>query len=276
MMHVTLNTGASMPMLGFGVYGLAEGAQCVDMVKFAVGAGYRSIDTAAGYDNERSVGRAVRECGVARSELFVTTKLGNGEQRSGKVAEAFDVSMEKLGLDYVDLYIIHWPCVPHHVDTWLAMEKIMASGRARAVGVSNFQAHHLADIKKVWTHAPALNQVEMHPFLTQKPLLAACRSEGIAPQSWSPLGGNRPLQERIFASEPLVKIAEKYGKSPAQIILRWNMELGIITIPKSANPDRIKQNIDIFDFVLTAEEVAAIDALNRDERGGPDPDNFDF
>lgn len=276
MMYITLNNGAKMPMLGFGVFNLDEGEECVNNVKFAIESGYRSIDTAAAYNNEKSVGTAIRESGVPRGEIFLTTKLKNPDQRSGKVAEAFETSLEKLGLDYVDLYIIHWPCIPHHVDTWTALEKIAATGKARAIGVSNFQPHHIEDIKKIWHITPALNQVEMHPFLTQKPLLAFCRENNIAPQAWSPLGGNRPLQERVFQSAPIAALAAKYNKSPAQIILRWNMEIGVITIPKSANPGRIKENIDIFDFTLLPEEVASIDALNKNERGGPDPDNFSF
>jgi diketogulonate reductase-like aldo/keto reductase len=276
MKYVTLNNGIVMPMLGFGVYGLAEGDECVNTVKFAIETGYRSIDTASGYGNEKSVGQAIRESGIPRGDIFLTTKLGNGEQRSGEVLKAFDTSLEKLGLDYIDLYIIHWPCKGFYVDAWLALEKIQASGKAKAVGVSNFQPHHIEDIKKGWRIVPALNQIELHPFLTQKPLLAFCHKHGIAPQAWSPLGGNRPLQERIFASGTLVKIAEKYKKSPAQIILRWNMEIGVVTIPKSVNPTRIKENFDIFDFNLTPEEITAINALNQNERGGPDPDNFNF
>ncbi|MCL2499610.1 MAG: aldo/keto reductase [Defluviitaleaceae bacterium] len=276
MKYAILNNGIIMPLLGFGVYGLAEGPQCTDTVRYAIEAGYRSIDTASGYDNEASVGQAIRESGVPRDDIFLTTKLGNGDQRSGNVQEAFDISLSRLGLDYVDLYIIHWPCAGYYEKAWLALERIYKSGKARAVGVSNFHPHHIEDIKKAWTITPALNQVEMHPFLTQKPLITFCRENNIAPQAWSPLGGNRPLQERIFANEAIKRLAEKYGKSPAQIVLRWNIELGVITIPKSANPSRIKENFDIFDFELTAEEVADIDALNRDERGGPDPDNFNF
>jgi diketogulonate reductase-like aldo/keto reductase len=276
MMYKTLNNGIPMPMLGFGVYGLAEGDECTSTVKFAIGEGYRSIDTASGYDNEASVGKAIRECGVPREEIFLTTKLGNGDQRSGKIIEACDTSLQKLGLDYVDLYIIHWPCKGYYENAWLALEKLQQSGKARSVGVSNFQPHHIEDIKKTWRIVPALNQVEMHPRLTQKALIAFCREQSIAPQAWSPLGGNRPMQDKIFGSENIQRLAAKYNKSPAQIVLRWNMDLGVITIPKSANHGRIKENINIFDFSLTPEEIASIDALNQDERGGPDPDNFDF
>ena len=276
MKYVTFNNGVEMPMLGFGVYTLEEGTDCVDAVKLAIKEGYRSIDTAAAYNNEESVGKAIRECGLPREEIFLTTKLWNEPQRNGDIQAAFDQSLNKLNLDYVDLYIIHWPCPGHYEKAWLALEKIQQSGKARAIGISNFQKHHIEDIKKTWHIIPALNQIEMHPILTQKPLIQFCRDEKIAAQAWSPLGGNRPMQERIFTSEPIKTIAAKYGKSPAQIVLRWNIELGIITIPKSANPGRIKENFNIFDFALTPEEVAAIDALNQNERGGPDPDNFNF
>ncbi|MCL2189389.1 MAG: aldo/keto reductase [Defluviitaleaceae bacterium] len=276
MKFITLNNGINMPMLGFGVYGLEEGAQCVNTVRFAIETGYRSIDTASGYDNEKSVGQAIRESGVARDDIFLTTKLGNGAQREGTVQAAFDESLAKLGLDYIDLYIIHWPCPGHFEAAWLALEKIQASGKVRAVGVSNFQAHHIETIKKTWAFAPALNQIELHPLLTQKPLINFCRENGIAPQAWSPLGGNRPLQERIFTSPAVSRLAEKYSKSPAQIVLRWNIECGVVTIPKSANEDRITQNFNIFDFALTPQEMTEIDALNENLRGGPDPDNFNF
>ena len=276
MEYVTFNNGVKIPMLGFGVYKLEEGPECVDRVKLALKEGYRSIDTAAVYGNEKSVGQAIRECGLPREEIFLTTKLWNDEQRRGDVQEAFDQSLARLGLDYIDLYIIHWPCEDHYEKAWLALEKIQQSGKARAVGISNFQKHHIDVIKKSWNIIPALNQIELHPILTQKPLLQYCRDEKIAVQAWSPLGGDRPMQERIFSSEAIIKIDEKYRKSPAQIVLRWNIELGIITIPKSGNPGRIRENFNIFDFALTPEELAIIDALNQNERGGPDPDNFEF
>ena len=272
MLYTTLNNGITMPLLCYGVYKIHEGDACIDAVKFAIEAGYRSIDTAALYENEKSVGFAIRTCGVAREEIFLTTKLGNADHINGHVMEAFDVSLTQLGLDYVDLYLIHWPCAPHHQTTWPVLEQLLRSGKARAIGVSNFQPHHLEDIKKAGYTTPALNQIEMHPYHTQKPLLAYCRANGIAPQSWSPLGGEHPVQEQLFNAPAITRLAAKYNKTPAQIILRWNMDLGIITIPKSANPNRIKENINIFDFALTQEEVAAIDALNQYKRVGPDPD----
>ncbi|MCL2363986.1 MAG: aldo/keto reductase [Defluviitaleaceae bacterium] len=272
MLYTTLNNGIKMPLLGFGVYKLAEGEACMNAVKCAIEAGYRSIDTAALYENEKSVGQAIRTCGIPREEIFLTTKLGNPDQMNGNIMEAFDASLSKLGLDYVDLYLVHWPCAPYHISSWPIMEKILQSGKARAIGVSNYQPHHLDDIAQTSTVTPALNQIEMHPFFTQQSLRAYCRTHHIAPQSWSPLGGERPVQEQLFAAPAITRLAAKYNKTPAQIILRWNIEHGVITIPKSANSARIAENIDIFDFALTVDEVAAIDALNRDQRVGPDPD----
>ena len=274
MQYVTLNTGAKMPMLGLGVFRVEESG--INVLLNAFEAGYRSIDTAAAYDNEELVGEAIRESGIKRDELFITTKLSNPTQRAGNLDEAFEQSLEKLGLDYVDLYLIHWPVPEHYRDTWLAMEKFFKSGRARAIGISNFQAGHIAEIKKTWSVVPAMNQIELHPRLTQKPLLEVCRAEGIAPQSWSPLGGGRDFdfKENLFTNPVLTKIGEKYGKTAAQVILRWNIDQGIVAIPKTVTPARLKSNIDIFDFALTADEISAIDALNADQRTGPDPDNF--
>jgi diketogulonate reductase-like aldo/keto reductase len=275
MKNVTLNTGAKMPMLGLGVFRVEDsdgGGRKAMMAAFE--AGYRSIDTAAAYNNERLVGEAVRESGLGREEIFVTTKLSNTAQRGGDVEAAFSLSLSELGMDYVDLYLIHWPVPETFVATWLVLEKIYKSGRAKAVGVSNFLPRHIAEIKKVWSVVPAINQIELHPMLTQKPLLGVCKAEGITPQSWSPLGGGKDLAGRLLGSDVLLGIAKKYGKTVAQVILRWNIELGIVAIPKSVTPSRISENIGIFDFELTSEEISAIDALNSDERSGPDPDNF--
>ena len=276
MQYVTLNNGIKMPMLGYGVFRV-ENDQAVDTVKVAIESGYRSIDTAAIYGNEKAVGQAIKESGVKREDIFLTTKLWNEVQRTGCPETAFAQSLEDLGVDYVDLYLIHWPVKSRYVDTWLAMEKIYESGRAKAIGVSNFHPHHLQDISKVWSVVPAINQVELHPYLTQKPLLEACKAHGITPQSWGPLGGSTPgNKEQLLDHEVLGKIAAKYGKSPAQVILRWNLDLGIVCIPKSVTPSRIRENIDVFDFALTPEEIAAIDGLNKNQRFGADPDNFAF
>jgi diketogulonate reductase-like aldo/keto reductase len=275
MQYKTLNTGTKMPMLGLGVYGILESTKPI-VSAFEVG--YRSIDTAYGYGNEDVVGRAFRESGLVRQDVFITTKLSNGAQREGRVAAEFEQSLNNLGMDYVDLYLMHWPVKEHYVDTWLVMEEIYQSGRAKAIGVSNWQGYHIEAAKKVWSVTPAVNQIEMHPYLTQKPLLDICKAEGIAPQSWSPLGGGNmgDVKENLLTHRTLTEIGEKYGKSAAQVILRWNIDLGVIAIPKSVTASRIQANIDIFDFALTAEEIAAIDALNQDQRTGPDPDNFNF
>ena len=279
MKHVKLNNGVDMPMLGYGAFLVKEGSECVEAIKCALESGYRHIDTAAAYKNEDSVGAAIRESGIPREEVFITTKLPNSAQRSNEVQQSFAQSLEKLGTDYVDLYIIHWPVKEHFVDSWLELEEIYKSGKTRAIGVSNFNEHHLEDIRKVWRVVPALNQVELHPRLTQKPLLKFCRDLGVTVESWSPLGGHWDsggLKDNLLENEVLLSIGKKYGKTPAQVILRWNVELGIVAIPKSVTPERIKQNFDIFDFSLTEEDVLAIDALNKNQRGGPDPDNFDF
>ena len=276
MKYVTLNTGAKMPMLGLGVYRMEGETGGKEAILAAFEAGYRSIDTAAAYDNELLVGEAIRESGLKREELFVTTKLSNPAQRAGNVQGEFAESLEKLGLDYVDLYLMHWPVPEHYRESWAVMESFFKSGRAKAIGVSNFQGYHIEEIKQNWSVVPAVNQVELHPRLTQKPLLEVCQAEGIAPQSWSPLGGGKDFDSKgiLIADETLTKIGKKYDKSAAQVILRWNIEKQIIAIPKSAKPERIKSNIDIFDFALTPQEIAEIDNLNVNQRTGPDPDNF--
>ncbi|MCL2572292.1 MAG: aldo/keto reductase [Defluviitaleaceae bacterium] len=277
MEYVNLNNGIKMPMLGFGVFKVEDGQVCVDAVTTALAEGYRSIDTAAIYGNEKAVGQAIKESGVKRKDIFLTTKLWNEVQRTGNPEETFNKSLQDLGVDYVDLYLIHWPVKGRYVDTWLAMEKIYASGRTKAIGVSNFMPNHIEDIAKVWSVVPALNQYEMHPLLTRKPVLETCKKYGITPQSWGPLGGSKPEnKDNLLENPTLQKIANKYNKSTAQIILRWNIDLGIVCIPKSVTPSRIKANIDVFDFKLTSDEIVAIDALNQDARFGGDPNNFDF
>ena len=278
MEYVTLNNGVKMPMLGFGVFQVEDGQIAIDAIKTAFDAGYRHIDTAAIYGNEKSVGKAMKESGLKREEIFLTTKLWNEVQRTGDPEAAFAQSLSDLDTDYVDLYLIHWPVKGKYVDTWLAMEKIYKSGRAKAIGISNFHEHHIADIKKVWSVVPAMNQIELHPYLTQKPLLECCKEHNILPQSWSPLGGSGSsgVRDNMLKDDVITAIGKKYGKSPAQVILRWNIDLGIVVIPKSVTSSRIRDNINIFDFKLTAEDIAAIDALNQNKRSGADPDNFTF
>jgi len=268
-----------MPMLGFGVFLVDDGAVCVDSVKTALNAGYRHIDTAKIYGNEKSVGKAIKESGIPREEIFLTTKLWNEDQRSGTVEEAFSQSLADLDTDYVDLYLIHWPVKDCYVDSWLALEKIYKSGRAKSIGVSNFLPHHIDDIKKVWSVVPVMNQFEMHPMMTQKTLIKFCFDNDIVPESWSPLGGTKckdDVRTNLLENDVLKSIGSKYNKSAAQVILRWNIDLGVVVIPKSSTPERIKANIDIFDFELTPGDITAIDALNRDHRVGPHPDNVNF
>ena len=278
MEYVTLNNGLKMPMLGFGVFQVKEGQEAVNSVKVALESGYRHIDTATIYGNEQSVGKAIKESGILREEIFITTKIWNEVQRTGDPEQAFTQSLKDLGTDYIDLYLIHWPVKGKYVDTWLALEKIYKSGRAKSIGISNFHEHHIADIKKVWSVVPVMNQIELHPRLTQKPLIECCRKHDIIPESWSPLGGSgdSEVRDNLLENDVIKSIGAKYGKSPAQVILRWNIDLGIVTIPQSVTPSRIRDNINIFDFALTPDEIASIDALNQNKRSGADPDNFSF
>jgi len=273
MKYVELNNKLKMPMLGYGVFRVEDGNVCISAVKAALEAGYRSIDTATIYGNEKSVGVAIKESGVPREEIFLTTKVWNEVQRSGNVEDAFNKSLEDLQVDYVDLYLIHWPVKEKYVDTWLELEKIYKSGKAKSIGVSNFHKHHLEDIKKVWSVVPVVNQVELHPNLTQEGLQEFCTEHNIILESWSPLAASK---NDLLESETLISIGKKYNKTSAQVILRWNIDRGIITIPKSITPSRIKENFNIFDFELTKEEVVTINSMNTNERVGSDPDNFNF
>lgn len=272
---VTLNNGVKMPWLGLGVYKAQEGEEVVRAVKSAIKIGYRSIDTAAAYHNEEGVGQAIAEAiqenGLSREDIFVTTKVWNSMQGYETTIEAFETSLSKLNLDYIDLYLIHWPVKGKYKDTWRALEKVYKEGKVRAIGVSNFNIHHLEDLLADAEVVPAVNQVEFHPQLFQKELLQYNQDKGIQLEAWSPLGQGNLLQD-----ESIKSIAEKYGKSPAQVILRWDLQVGVITIPKSVNEERIAQNADIFDFQLDAEDLAAIEALNQSKRFGADPDNFTF
>ncbi|WP_058302466.1 aldo/keto reductase [Gorillibacterium timonense] len=267
---VTLNNGVQMPQFGLGVWKAKEGSEVVEAVKAAIAAGYRSIDTAAVYGNEEGVGQAIRECGVPREELFITTKVWNSEQGYDTTLAAFDASLSKLGLDYVDLYLIHWPVKGKYKETWRALEKLYAEGRAKAIGVSNFHPHHLEDLLADAKVVPAVDQVELHPLLNQAELRSYCDSKNIYVEAWS------PLMQGNLGHPVLTELAGRYGKSAAQVILRWHLQHNIIVIPKSVTPSRIKENADLFDFELTAEDMAKIDALNENKRFGADPDNFNF
>ncbi|WP_019546859.1 aldo/keto reductase [Streptomyces sulphureus] len=270
---ITLNNGVEMPQLGFGVWQVAD-----DEAERAVGraleAGYRSIDTAAAYENESGTGRALAASGIPRDELFVTTKLWNADQGYDTALRAFDASLEKLGLDHVDLYLIHWPMpgVDKYLDTWRALERLLAEGRARAIGVSNFQPAHLKRVIDLGGTVPAVNQIELHPQLAQSLPRAFHTDHHIATEAWSPLGQGKGLLD-----EPtLTETAEKHGKTVAQVVLRWHLQLGNIAIPKSVTPSRIVENFDIFDFELDRADLDAIARLNTDTRLGPDPDTNNF
>lgn len=270
---ITLNNGVRMPQLGFGVWQIPDDEAQV-AVRNALEAGYRSIDTAAAYENEEGVGKALAASAIARDELFVTTKLWNSDQGYDSTLRAFDTSLTKLGLDHVDLYLIHWPVpeVDKYVETWKAFEKIYAEGRAKAIGVSNFHPAHIQRLLSETSVAPAVDQVELHPHLQQAELRAFNSRHNIVTEAWSPLGQGKGLLE----DPKLAAIAAKYGTSPAQVVLRWHIELGNVAIPKSVTPSRIKENIDIFDFELDAEDLSAIGAMDSGDRLGPDPDTFNM
>ncbi len=269
---IILNNGVEMPQLGFGVWQVPD-AEAETAVATALEAGYRSIDTAAIYGNEEGTGKAIAASGVAREELFVTTKLWNADQGYDSTLRAFDTSLEKLGLDYVDLYLIHWPLPSKdsYVDTYKAFEKIQADGRAKSIGVSNFLPEHLERLIAETSVVPAVNQIELHPHLQQRASREVHAEQGIATEAWSPLGQGKGLLE----VPAIVAIAQKHGRTPAQVVLRWHIQLGNVVIPKSVTPSRIKENIDVFGFELDPEDMAAISALNEDRRLGPDPATFD-
>lgn len=267
----TLHNGVQMPRVGLGVYKMEEGNDVKDAVLSAIDIGYRSIDTASFYKNEEGVGQALQETSVSREDLFVTTKVWNDEQGYEETLAAFDRSLEKLGLEYLDLYLIHWPVPGKYKDTWRALEKLYKEGKVKAIGVSNFMEHHLEDLLKDAEVKPVVNQVELHPRLAQPELRSFCEERGIQMEAWSPLA-----RGKYFDAPILEELAEKYEKTPAQIILRWDVQHGIITIPKSTKAHRQKENADLFDFELTADEMKQIDDLNTGERNGPHPDEFDY
>ena len=282
---VTLNNGTTIPQLGLGVW-QADDAETEAAVRFALAeAGYRHIDTAAAYGNERGVGRGIASSGVPRSELFVTTKLWNADQGYDPALRAFDASLDRLGLDHVDLYLIHWPLRSDEriVRTWEALTHIAESGRALTIGVCNFEPRHLQLLLDTGGVVPAIDQVELHPRLAQKEIRAFAGQHRIEVESWSPLGGTsnsgwgRHSKPNTLLSDPvLTTIGERHGKSPAQVMIRWHLQNGLIVIPKSVHEDRIRQNIDVFDFELTAADLADIDALDTGERVGAHPNELNL
>jgi diketogulonate reductase-like aldo/keto reductase len=266
-----LNNGLEMPWLGFGVFKISDGQEVEQAVRYALKVGYRSIDTATVYRNERGVGKAIRESGIPREDIFLTTKVWNNDQREKRTLAAFEQSLQRLGTEYVDLYLVHWPVKDCYQETWRVMEEIYQSGRAKAIGVSNFMIHHLKDILSDSQIVPAVNQIEFHPFLVQPELLKYCQEHKIQVQAWSPL-----MQGQIVTEPTVQKMAEKYQKTPAQIALRWDLQHQVVTIPKSVRPDRITENAQIFDFELSEEDMNVLDALDEGKRVGPDPNNFNF
>jgi 2,5-diketo-D-gluconate reductase A len=271
---IMLNNGQQIPQFGFGVFQI-EPEDTVEAVVTALQAGYRHIDTAEGYGNEKQVGEAIAKSGVDRSEVFITSKLSNDAHLPDDARLAFEETLEALGTDFVDLFLIHWPLPTRYdgdyVSTWKTLEEFYRDGRARSIGVSNFQPHHLRRLHSESEVPPAVNQIEVHPYLTQEDVRAFCAEHQIAIEAWSPIA-----QGQVLGDPEIVTIAERTGKSPAQVVLRWHIERGDIVFPKSVTPARIRENIDIFDFELSAQDMETISALNKDMRTGPDPDTFDL
>lgn len=273
MKELTLNNGVKIPTVGLGVFRLDDQTLAYQTVKTALSVGYRHIDTAMIYGNEEVVGKAIKDSGISRDQLFITTKLWNDDQRSGKVQEAMDASLKRLGMDYVDLYLVHWPVKEMYVKVWKKMEAIYKSGKARAIGVSNYHAHHLDDLLEQAEIVPAVDQIECYPYLTQEPLVRYCKDKEIFPEAWGPLGAG---QSDVLSNPVIMELAKKYDKSPAQIVLRWNVDRGVIVIPKSVHRERMIENLSITDFQLTESDRSRISSLNKDLRLGADPENFHF
>ena len=267
----TLNNGVKMPYFGLGVYLSQDGDEVVNAVKWAIEAGYRHIDTASIYKNEEGVGQGIQQSGISRDDIFVVSKVWNSDQGYDSTLKAFDASLNRLDLEYLDLYLIHWPVAGKYKETWRALEKIYADGRVRAIGVSNFLQHHLEDLLAEVNVIPMVNQMEFHPYLVQQDLIDFCTTKNIQYEAWSPM-----MQGKVFGIEEFKALAEKYGKTIAQIVLRWNLQKGVVTIPKSSKKERIIANADIFNFQLNDDDVKLLDAMHRGQRFGPDPDTFDF
>ncbi len=269
---ITLNNGVEIPQLGFGVFQI-EPEQTKDATLAALEVGYRHIDTAEMYGNEKEVGEAVRASGIDRGEIFVTSKLNNGFHAYDDALGAFDQSLKDLDIDYLDLFLVHWPLpgVGDYVETWKAMEKMYESGRVKAIGVSNFQPHHLRRIHGETSVTPAVNQIEVHPYFTNDEVRAFNSEHGIATEAWSPIAQGNVLQD-----ETVTRIAGNLGRTPAQVTLRWHIQRGDIVFPKSVTRSRVEENFQLFDFELSAEDMTAITALDRDGRQGPNPDEFNY
>lgn len=268
---VDLRNGVKMPYFGLGVFQTKEGREVVQAVGDALSVGYRHIDTAALYGNEKGVGEAIRGSGIPRRDIFVTSKVWNADQGYDSTFRAFDKSLKLLGFDTLDLYLVHWPVKGKFIETWRALEKIYEAKRVRAIGVSNFLQHHLEELLPHCRHVPMVNQMEFHPYLVQQDLIDYCRTQKIQYEAWSPL-----MQGKITKVRELMALAERYKKDVGQIVLRWNLQKGVVTIPKSVHKERIMSNSRIFDFEISPADMKAIDGLDRHERVGADPDTFDF
>jgi len=268
---VTLNNGVEMPYLGLGVFKVNEGSDVINAIDYALDAGYRHIDTAALYANEQGVGKAIKDHTLHRDDIFVTSKVWNSDQGYENTLKAFDRTMQKLAFDYLDLYLVHWPVAGKYKDTWRALEKIYREGRVRAIGISNFLQHHIEDLMTTAEIKPAVNQVEFHPRLVQQNLLDYCLNNSIQFEAWSPF-----RMGEIFKVKELQAVADKYNITIAQLVIRWDLQKGVVTIPKSVRKERIITNADVFDFEISEKDMALIDALDRHDRIGSDPDNFNF
>jgi len=273
MKNFKLNSGHEIPQLGFGVFLTPDGKTTEDAVTWALETGYTHIDTAKIYGNEESVGKAMKDSGISRENIFLTTKLWNEDIRRKNTLPAFEASLKRLGTDYVDLYLIHWP-VDNRDIAWTEMEKLYEAGRIRSIGVSNFQIHHIEELEKIWKIVPAVNQIESNPYFQNQELIDYCLGRGIQVEVWSPLGGSDTSDIR---KDPVIKkIADKYGKSISQVILRWHIQRDVIVLAKSTHKEYIEENYNIFDFELTDEDMQTINSLERGTRVGADPDNFNF
>jgi diketogulonate reductase-like aldo/keto reductase len=274
---VRLNNGVEMPMLGLGTWQTAEGEEAVSSVRWALEAGYRHIDTAAVYGNERGVGQAIRESGIPRDQIFVTTKVWNDALRAGRVEQAMLESLERLGLDHVDLYLIHWPVAGKFLEAWRTCERLHEEGLARAIGLSNFLQHHIQPVLDACEVMPAVDQVELHPHMQLPDLRRFCASHGIVVEAWSPI-----MRGEVLEVPELVEIGQRHGKNAVQVTLRWELQLGLVTIPKSVHRERIVDNADVFDFELSDDDELSDDEMNviaqldQNRRLGADPDNFSF